>query len=298
MKKFLVAGVLMIALMLIGSVAYALNAADVLFVVDESGSMSGEHAWLSSMIGDLEAGLVGKGVGDGTDGSNQYALLGYGGNWAVPSHGDPHKHTVGSGDWGTASELATATGGLVIDGSFEDGWAAIDFALNNYVFREGAALNVILITDEDRDVTSGSTLTYNSVLSSLQAKDALLNTVVNATFKNYSGATSLGIDSEGSAYMADGSGGYTQSTGGVAVSGYGTTIADYVDLALGTGGAAWDLNQLRAGGDTAVSFTNAFVDIKVEEIQEQIIPEPNTLLLLGAGLIGVFALGRKKVAKK
>jgi hypothetical protein len=66
-----------------------------------------------------------------------------------------------------------------------------------------------------------------------------------------------------------------------------------VALALQTGGAAWDLNQLRLGGNTAVSFTAAFVDIKVQEIQQQI-PEPGSLGLLGLALAGLAALRRRK----
>jgi hypothetical protein len=44
-------------------------------------------------------------------------------------------------------------------------------------------------------------------------------------------------------------------------------------------------------------FGDAIDDKLIREIQP-VIPEPSTLLLLGAGLIGVFALGRKKLAKK
>jgi hypothetical protein len=288
---------LMEMLMLTGSTVSALNGADVLFLVDESGSMSGEHAWLKDMVFDLEAGLQAK---DMTD--NQYGLIGFGDYSYI--YEEPHKHTVGGGDWGTAADLSTATSSLTVSGAFEDGWAAIDFAFNNYTFREGAALNIVLITDEDRDYYPSpypySNLTYDSVLSTFQAEDALLNVVVNAELQDENNQTALGIDSEGNAYTADGSGDYNTSTGGVAVSGFGTTIDDYVDLALDTGGAVWDLNQLRTGGLTATSFTKAFVDIKVEEIQQQVnvVPEPSTLLLLGSGLVGAFVLGRKKISRR
>jgi hypothetical protein len=40
------------------------------------------------------------------------------------------------------------------------------------------------------------------------------------------------------------------------------------------------------------------VESPVEPIVEPAVPEPSTFLLLGAGLIGVFVLGRKKLAKK
>ena len=81
--------------------------------------------------------------------------------------------------------------------------------------------------------------------------------------------------------------------------GSGTTESDYVNgLAFATGidGAAWDLNRLRAGGLTATSFTNAFVDVKVEEITSQI-PEPTTLALMGLGLAGLgYRRHRSKIA--
>jgi hypothetical protein len=68
----------------------------------------------------------------------------------------------------------------------------------------------------------------------------------------------------GTGYVANRSGGFTTCSGATNTAGSGSTGTDYVDLALNSGGSAWDLNQLRGGGDTATSFFNAFADIKVQ----------------------------------
>ncbi len=161
--------------------------------------------------------------------------------------------------------LSTAQGGR------EDGYASIDEGLQ-MDFRPGAAVNFIFVTDEPREeiVTE---LDFDSILTGLEAKNALLNVVVNAGFVDENDDISLGIDVQGNAYLADGTGGYTASLRGEFVPSNNpddTTGTDYVDLALASGGAAWDLNQLREGGLTATSFTEALVNIKAEEISQQI----------------------------
>ena len=267
--------------------ASAGSTANVIFVVDESGSMGGEHVWLKDLIDDLDAGLADNNI-DG-----YYGLVGFGG---ASSHLWGHKHLVGGSDFGDPTAFKAAVDTLVLNGGTEDGWDGIDTAMNDYTFHTGAAINTILVTDEDRDNLNTSLL-YSDVLGYLTAKEALLNVVVDASLRNGSGAAALGVDSEGNAYTADGSGGFTTSTGGTYTSGFGTTKGDYVDMAWATEAAAWDLNQLRAGGLTAESFSKAFIDIKVQEIEEQIVPEPVTMagLVLGVGGLVGYLRRRRNV---
>ena len=292
--KYLQASTLFLTLVTVGATsatAASLKSSDVVVIVDEYGSMNYEQTWLGTVIPQLDTALQNQGIV-----GNRFGLVGFGTSNQTLGRSLP----VGGAKFGNSAEFATATNSLLLNGSFEDGYSAIDFALNNYTFREGAAVNFILVTDEDRD-NGNSSLNFNNILARLKRNpqdnkdDILLNAVVNANFVN----NSLGVNSEGNAYIANGSGGYTttqlpQPLTNFVTRDFGTTKLDYIDLALDSGGAGWDLNQLRDGGLTGTSFAKAFIDIKVEDTKNQQIPEPGLVLgLLSAGVLGVISLGKK-----
>ena len=292
--KYLQASTLFLTLVTVGATsatAASLKSSDVVVIVDEYGSMNYEQTWLGTVIPQLDTALQNQGIV-----GNRFGLVGFGTSNQTLGRSLP----VGGAKFGNSAEFATATNSLLLNGSFEDGYSAIDFALNNYTFREGAAVNFILVTDEDRD-NGNSSLNFNNILARLKRNpqdnkdDILLNAIVDANFVN----NSLGVNSEGNAYIANGSGGYTttqlpQPLTNFVTRDFGTTKLDYIDLALDSGGAGWDLNQLRDGGLTGTSFSNAFIDAKVEEIKNQQIPEPGLVLgLLSAGVLGVISLGKK-----
>ena len=150
----------------------------------------------------------------------------------------------------------------------EDGYSGIDVVTRANVFRENAAINYILVTDEDRD-NDEDNLTFETMFADLTQQNALLNVVLTSQFRDENDNRAIGVDSEGNAYIADGAGGFTRTEGGFSTSNNISFQQDYLDLAYALNGAGWDLSLLRAGGVTAESFTNAFIDVKVEEILEQ-----------------------------
>jgi hypothetical protein len=207
-------------------------------------------------VPDIEAALIAVGVGIGSPTRyNQYGLVGFGGDDATP-HYLGHSHLVGGMLFGTASELVVAAGTLVLTGDTEDGYDGVQFALDNYPFREDALRMVILVTDEDRDVVNGS-LSFAGLSAALSAAGVTLHAILDVDLEDGGGSTALAVAADGRAYIADGFGGVTESAGGVAVGGSGSTIADYVDLVFTGSGLAGDHNQILAGGDEAESFATA-----------------------------------------
>ncbi len=229
--------------------------ADVVVVMDESGSMFTAQQFSVGLVADLDQSLAAAGIGDGSQGINRFGLVGYGDindfARAIP---------VGAGGalFGTSTEYATAAQGLQINGFFEDGWQALHFTVDTYTFRPEAAKFAILVTDEDRDVLDPS-LTFQNTLSKLQAAGVKLEGILGVTIVDAQGVRTLAIDSQGNTFAADGLGGFTSLPGGQILPGFDNTVTDYANMVFATGGIVGDISQIQAGGLTATSFGRAMV---------------------------------------
>lgn len=262
-------GVALSALMLAATPAFAAGV-DFVFVVDESGSMGGEHDFIPTLLNDLETAFSASGFTD-----NRFAMVGYGDSNTVPRLVT---------DFTTAAAVATAAGTLNTNGGTEDGYAAIDFSFANLSIRPDSG-QFLLITDEDRDDTDSS-LTFSSILGQFQAENVGLNGLYSvSTIANVPGApTPTGVDYldlathngeilavdtlNNKVYVVDSAvtGGYRAITLPAAITpitgGDGTTVADYVDLGTHTvGGCVGSLGQLRSNIPSVVNaFAGALVD--------------------------------------
>lgn len=259
-----------ISTVLTSGMLHAATTLDMVVVIDESGSMSGEHnAFIGTYVRNLDSLLNEQSVT-----LNQFGLVGFGGatytppgtNEAGREEGmDFYRHFNLSLDpdqvWGSAEEFHAITSQLVTTGGTEDGYRAIDYTLRHYDFRPTAGSAIMLITDEDRDNDTRNLDTDHlpagmSQLDKTYIQDQLAqyNTVVHAVvaqrFTDLDGNTAIAVvgadPATGYAYVKDASGVITKVQGYILVPTWDTTQADYTELALASGGTAMDIDGLRS----------------------------------------------------
>jgi hypothetical protein len=179
LKKLAVSAALAASALGFASSAHAINT-DIIFVVDESGSMGSVQANLRTQIGLFASILSGGGV------NANYGLVGYGDSSVVPRM---------ITDLTTAANFATAALGLRISGGTEPGYTASAFALNAldgqssvFSYRSNAVKNIILFTDEPsngdtaaRGTVGGLAVTKSIVDGLLTTNNALYNAVISGT---------------------------------------------------------------------------------------------------------------------
>lgn len=244
-----------------GSVATAqqtVSSVDLVFIVDESGSMAGEQSFLANQATTIDQALTDTGITN-----NRFGLVGF------TDDTDTRLINVGMNLFGTAAEFGTAAGNLVTTNSgTEDGYLGIKTVLDNYTFRPDVAKALVLVTDENRDEVD-QTLDFNTILNSLQTEGLSLTSIMDQTIFAADGTTeALVLRSDGTVAIADGAGGITKEQNGSLGPGDGTQ--DYADLSLALNSCVADLNQLREGGLIADSFTLAFLECLALTIEQQV----------------------------
>ncbi len=242
------------------------------FLVDESGSMGGEQTFLQTFVPNLDTQLATSGVT-----TRQYGLIGFG-----SSSVNARQLNVGGSQFGTAAEFATAVPNLLLDGSIEDGYQAIQYALDNYVFNNSTNTRrvLVLVTDEDRDNTSSPTFT--SLEMALINAGISLSGILSQSIEE-SKETALGASST-QTFLDTNNDGVPETSGPPTFTGAaGTTFEDYTQLILNVpGGCVADLDQLRAGGNAADAFAIALADCFVQQAISGSVQMFNAVTIIGS----------------
>ena len=161
--------------------------ADIVFLVDESGNF-GEtdyQDWLLAMvsgINGLDATLRNT---NGIDA--RYGLVGFGegilqSGHTVFGHSQVVNTSVSTTDpaalFGTATQLQLAIDQLAMTGGSEDGWDALEHAIAEYPFREGAVPVFVLVQGQEGRVLLNNTLKRDGIFAALTSKNVVLNSMV------------------------------------------------------------------------------------------------------------------------
>ena len=220
-----------------------------ILVVDESGSMRGRHGWLADAIPALGFALNDRNVNTLPD-QTYFTLAGF-----TTNSRELAQH---------ASEIdaARAVSTLRTDGRTEDGYVAIRDVLSRYLTgNEYAPTTVILITDEDRDVTNHD-LTLASLADQLIMNGIVVHAVIRARIVCPDWKEGIAVDQNRVAVKAG------QDVISTCSDARTRTVDDYAELAWATGGLVWNLDVVAGGrdGKTRPEMLQQFVDVLSDKI--------------------------------
>lgn len=256
MKKITLS-LMVFVLMAMATPVMAASFADIAFVIDQSGSMSGEFNWLGNSISSIDTAIT----GDANITDVNYGVAGY-------------EYDAGSADTRNAwhditSDVAAITAevnSVNTYGGTERGYHAADWAADNFTWSGGDYAKVmVLITDEDADYAASYAyggLTGELALAQKMADENILLNVITSTGLYYVWDDAAFVNPE-------------------------TSFTGLFDLNyLRTDAAAF-----------TADFTAAkLAEIIIVDPGTAPVPEPSTIILLGGGLIGL-AFARRKMKK-
>ena len=148
-------------------------AMDLVFLVDESGSMYDDAAEVNTRITDLVREL-------NAEIDIRVSLIGFGafvGHFGTTAAGQAHMHTPLVTE---AEVFREALDQLVSNGGVEPGFSAVVVGMSDATrFRPEAGVCTVLVTDEDADVTPEAPETKADALTALQRQNAVLLAIVD-----------------------------------------------------------------------------------------------------------------------
>ncbi|XP_065837488.1 uncharacterized protein [Oscarella lobularis] len=260
------------------------KAADIVLIVDDSGSMKKAHSWIPRAAEALEDELLRAEIGTIENLPNKYYVVRFG----LAGGSRSEVVTVSGSAALEVTQVTAAMQTFTEKGNSEDGYEAIERALSIKELRshEDVALNLALVTDEPRDpldVAAGTKSSLTDIREKLLNRNATLNLLgkFNFTSTEISGKIAA-IDYVGHIHFVNET---TVSTDGFQnMKKTSMTLKDpplqdnddscrsfvvYAPLAMSTGGAVWNLGVIKTTKDNdeeRVAFTKTLARIKVEEV--------------------------------
>jgi len=249
-------------------------------VMDESGSMAGEQAFMKDTS---VPGIITSLKDD--RGFDHVFLCGYGYGGYDEGYGGQE------GDvrfYGCLEGNEVSVMPFTASGAFEDSFEAMTWTMTNFpgvvqgynLHSECSSIakNMVLVTDEDSDHSAQNDHTIQTTIAEATDKEWVINIICDCNMRDSSnnriiGASSIDNDTSTKMYKQSG----TTATymeeievgalAPIVYSGQGDSATDYPPVTTATGGALWDVEMLRDGGNVALAFTAAFISVKVHEIE-------------------------------
>ncbi|XP_062505156.1 uncharacterized protein LOC134181891 isoform X2 [Corticium candelabrum] len=217
------------------------QAVEIIFVIDESGSMEGDQSWFTRDFINRTNTLLKDRYGIGMSKPNKFGLLVFASYNRKPD--DMGKLIV---ERVVAEEFSYIE--FHHNGKIEDGYEAIKIAARELKEHNDAKKLIVLVTDEDRD-NANATLTKELLKNTLIDNNISLDVVVNNVFESADGREAVGVGPSGEEYPAfilhHGDDPLPTKGQSVKDSAHGTTLYDYVEMAWNLCGVAWDINMVK-----------------------------------------------------